>query len=93
MKSSPPAAATADLRVHIERVIVSGAEVRDRAALAAAVQSEIQLFLAERGWRGLAGGARAEPRIDGGAFRAASPLREEEFGRQIAHAVYGGLTR
>ena len=39
-----------DVRVHIERLVVTGVDVRDRAALGAAVEAEIARLFAERSW-------------------------------------------
>lgn len=87
-----PSGAPPSVRVHIERLVVSGMDVRDRVGLGDAVQSELERLLTERGWPDAPAAAQQVAMVQGGVIPAA-PARVAEFGARIAGAVYGGLTR
>lgn len=90
-RPSPPGAPPS-VRVHIERLVVSGVDVRDRVGLGNAVQVELERLLTEHGWADAPEAAQQVARVQGGVIPAA-PSRVAEFGARIAGAVYGGLTR
>jgi hypothetical protein len=77
------------VRVHIDRLVVHGLGVRDRAALGAAVATELERLLAEHDWRGAE--SVAVERVEAGAIRPPVAARESALGAQIAAAVMGGL--
>lgn len=81
--------APAGVRLHIQRLVVTGFDVRDQAGLRGAVQEELARLLAEsHGFQPpSARHVQAEP------FRAQPHASAPDLGRQIAAAVHGGITR
>jgi hypothetical protein len=79
-----------DIRVHIERLVIDEALIGngDRAALQAAVATELTQLLAAQGlgaaWR--AGGA--VPTVRGGTVEPAAGQDPARLGQQVAQAVY-----
>lgn len=78
-----------NVRLHIDRLVVHGLEVRDRAALGAAVRAELGRLLAEREWSGAR--SFAAERVETAAIRPAPGAQESSLGAQIAAAALGGL--
>jgi len=92
----PPAAAysrSPDIRVHIDRLVLTGLDVRDRAALGAAVQAQLARAFQEQGWANPPLESVQAPRLTGESIRPAASGREVDLGAQIARSVHGGLVR
>lgn len=86
---------TQRVNVHIERLILDGLIVatRDRAALGAALETELARLIADGGLPvGLAGGGAA-PSLPAAAIQLNGDNDPARLGRQIARAVYGGEGR
>lgn len=86
--ASGPAPATPVIRVHIERLVVTGVPVADRRVLAAAVEQRLGELLAGSGGPS---GSFTAGRVDGGVIRVGATARDGELGAGIARAVQGAL--
>jgi len=82
-----------DVRVHIERLVLTGVAVTDRSALALAVESKLTQLFAESGWRGVPTEAIQAARVDGGVISTPARNSDADLGARIAAAVHGGLAR
>lgn len=81
------------IELHIEELILHGFAPGDRARIGAALEGELARLLAERGLpEGLAQGGTID-QLDGGSCEVARGAAPEAVGAQLAHAVYGGLSR
>ena len=81
------------IEVHIERLILDGISlgVSERPRLQAAVEMELGRLLAERG---MATGLVSDVALDsvrGGAVQLGRDGSGAGLGKQVAHAVYGGI--
>lgn len=83
-----------NIRLHIERLVLDGVALapHERPHLQAAVEAELARLLAEGGVAGdlRQGGALASVRA--GEFQLAQENHPDHLGRQIAQAVYGGIS-
>lgn len=85
---TPPA-----LHLHIERVVFDGIDLpqAQRPKLHAALEAELTRLLSEHGvetsWR--RGGAI--PHLSGSPLTLCAPIDPVRLGKQLAHAIYGGL--
>ena len=91
--STSPREGTPNIRVHIERLVVSGLAVRDRAVLHAAIRAEMTRLFAEKEWNGAPTVGVQTERVDAGAFQQPGRLSDRALGARIATSVHGGLTR
>jgi hypothetical protein len=81
------------LHLHIDRLVLDGLPLRavDRAALQAAVETELARLLSEGGLApGLVEGG-AVPALRGGSLQEGRGDKAAGLGTQIAQAVYGGI--
>ena len=79
------------IKLHIEEVVLHGFEPADRAALGAALETELARLLAAADPAALTGANRVA-RIDGGAFEIPAQAAPGLTGARLARAVYDGLT-
>jgi hypothetical protein len=83
-----------NVSVHIDRLILDGIDLphAQRLLLQAAVEGELARLLAAGGLApGLEGGGTV-PRIPGGTMQLTGDGDPAGLGRQIAQAVYGGIS-
>jgi len=76
--------------VDVDQVVLHGFDARDRAAIGAALQSELQRCFSNVPQAAIAEHRR--DRIDAGAACVAS-VRASDAGTHIARAVHDGMTR
>ena len=79
------------IKLHINEVVLHGFEPADRAALGAALETELARLLAAGDPASLTG-ANEAARIDGGAFDMPAHAAPEVTGTRLARAVYDGMT-
>lgn len=79
--------------VHIDRILLVGVNPRDRAAVSAAVESEMTRLFVERDWTDGPSASTRTEKLDAGAFRHSDVARDGELGAKIGGAVYRGITR
>lgn len=82
-----------NIRVHIDRLILDGVALSpaEQPHFQAAVQAELGRLLMEQG---MANGLSADTVVDsvrGGGVQLHPGSSGQSLGRQVAHAVYGGL--
>ncbi|MFZ3168354.1 MAG: hypothetical protein WA130_12115 [Candidatus Methanoperedens sp.] len=84
---------TANIKLHIEELVLHGFAPGDRYRIAEAVEREIARLFSEQGMpQSLNRGGEIE-RLDGGAFEAARGSKPEAIGAKVARTVYGGLSK
>lgn len=93
MKSSlPPSPPLSSVDIHISRLVIHGMDVRDRAALGAAVEAEIGRLLLERGWPGTRPASPVEVgRLAAPDLKSRDGARENGLGMKIGASVYEAL--
>lgn len=82
-----------NIRVHIDRLILDGVTLSpaEQPHFQAAVQAELGRLLLEQGIAsGLAGDTVVDS-VRGGRVQFDSASSGQSLGRQVAHAVYGGI--
>jgi hypothetical protein len=79
------------IRLHIDEVVLHGFEPADRAALGAALETELARLLAAGDPQALAQAGQVA-RLDGGSFDMPTHTTPEVAGTRLARAVYDGLT-
>ena len=79
------------IKLHIGELILHGFEPGDRAALGAALETELARLLAAGDFQSLASSGQVA-RLDGGAFEMPAHSNPEVAGTRLARAVYDGLT-
>jgi hypothetical protein len=79
------------IKLHIEELVLHGFESADRAALGAALETELARLLAAGDAESLTRAGRVA-RLDGGAFELPAHAGPEVAGTRLARAVYDGLT-
>ncbi|HEX7318189.1 MAG TPA: hypothetical protein VF297_30070 [Pyrinomonadaceae bacterium] len=79
------------IKLHIEELVLHGFEPRDRAALGAALETELARLIAAGDFDSLTN-AGSVARLDGGAFEMPAHAGPEVAGTRLARAVYDGLT-
>lgn len=87
-----PAAPAPTIRVHVGRVVLDGIDLgpADRPVVHAALQAELARLLGEGGISPDYSAGGAAPRLRAPAVVDAA-ADAASLGRQIAHAVYGGI--
>jgi hypothetical protein len=86
-------ARTPEIHVHIERLVVHGLDVRDRATLGAAVAEGLSEAFTRHGWEPMPDADLAAKRVDAGSITQGSRIVESELGASVADAVHRGVTR
>lgn len=82
-----------DVELQIEELVLHGFAPHDRSRIGEAVERELARLFAGRGVPpSLARGGEIE-RLYGGTFEVKPGSDVEAIGAQVAHAVYGGLSR
>ena len=84
---------TPSVVVHIDRIVLVGINPRDRAAVSAAVESEMTRLFTEGDRTGDPSASATTERLDAGVFRHSAAARDGELGAKIGSAVYQGITR
>jgi hypothetical protein len=79
------------IRLHIGELLLEGFEPGDRAALGAALETELARLLAAGDPESLTRAAHVT-RLDGGAFEMPAHAGPELAGTRLARAVYDGMT-
>ena len=79
------------VKLHIGELVLHGFEPGDRAALGAALETELARLLAAGDLESLARAGQVA-RLDGGAFEMPAHSNPEVAGTRLARAVYDGLT-
>ena len=79
------------VKLHIGELVLHGFEPSGRAALGAALETELARLLAAGDPDALTR-AREVARLDGGAFEMPAHTNPEVAGTRLARAVYDGLT-
>jgi hypothetical protein len=79
--------------VHIDRILLVGINPRDRAAVSAAVESEMTRLFTEREWTDQPSASATTEKLDAGVLRHSDVTRDGELGAKIGSAVYRGITR
>ena len=85
--------AAPDVHVHIDRLVLIGVDVRDRAALDGAVRGEMARLFVERGWEEPPQRGASVERLDAGLLAVDRGARESTLGAGIGAALHRGLTR
>lgn len=82
-----------NVRLHIERVVIDGIDVRsaDRPALRAAIESELARLIGNGGIAPDLAGGIAVPRVQAPGIDVAPDAKPAQLGNAIAGAVYGGV--
>ena len=80
------------IRLHIGELVLHGFEPGDRAALGAALETELARLLAAGDPEALTR-AQGLPRLDGGAFELPAHTAPAVAGARLARAVYDGMTK
>lgn len=78
-----------DLR--IEELVLHGFPPGERYRIAAALQSELQTLLAERGLPPAISNGGVIDRVDAGSVTIDPKASSRSIGRQVARSVYGGV--
>lgn len=79
------------IKLHIEELVLHGFEPADRAALGAALETELARLLAAGNPESLTR-AGSVARLDGGAFEVPAQAGPEVAGTRLARTVYDSLT-
>lgn len=79
------------IRLHIDELVLHGFEQADRAALGAALETELARLLAAGDPAALTG-AHKVARLDGGSFEMPAHAAPEITGTRLARAIYDGMT-
>jgi len=79
------------VEVRIEELVLHGFAPGDRYRIGEAVERELSRMIAEQGAPPTLMGSGETDRVDGGSFHMAPHAKGGVIGKQIAHAVYGGL--
>jgi hypothetical protein len=79
------------VKLHIEELVLHGFEPGDRAALGAALETELARLIAAGDPEPLTHTGRVA-RLDGGAFELPAHAGPEVAGTRLARVVYDGLT-
>jgi len=79
------------IKLHIGELILHGFEPGDRAALGAALETELARLIAEGDFDALTNAGNVA-RLDGGAFEMPAHAGPEVAGTRLARAVYDGMT-
>lgn len=74
----------ADVRVHVEHLVLEGIDPTDRYAVAQAIQAEIGRVLGEGGWMPRAGGAA---RVDAGSVQLHGDAQPGAIGAEVGARV------
>ncbi len=81
------------VELHIEQLVLHGFAPHEKGAIAQAVEAELLRLLSQQGLPPTLLGQGALPHLDGGAYQVATGQRPQETGRQIAQAIYRGLSQ
>jgi len=79
----------AEIRLHVEEIVLHGVDPADRHAIGDAVRAELARLLAERGISGALANAGGAARLDGGTLHLASGASAGEVGAAVAARVAG----
>ena len=79
--------------LHIEELILHGFAHESRYQIAHSMKRELSRLFAERGIPPLLAQNGAIPGLNGGVFEVLPNSTARDIGRQLAQALYGGLTR
>ena len=79
------------IKLHIGELVLQGFEPGDRAALGAALETELARLLAAGDQESLASAGQVT-RLDGGAFEMPEHAGPVFTGTRLARAVYDGIT-
>ena len=79
--------------LHIEELILRGFAPGDRYRIAHSMKSELSRLFAERGIPPLLAQNGAIPGLNGGVLEVLPGSTAGVIGRQLAQALYGGLTK
>jgi hypothetical protein len=93
--NAPPSAPRTphSIELHIEELVLHGFGPGDRYRLAEAVEHELVRLFAEQGLPPSLAQVAEVAQLDAGAFKLSSAATAEAVGAQVAHQVYGGLSR
>lgn len=82
-----------NVRLHIDRVVIEGIDVRsaDRPHLRAAIESELTRLIGNGGIAPDLAGGIAVPRVHAPQIEVARNAKPAQLGNAIAGAVYGGV--
>ena len=81
------------IHLHVDRLVLDGVDVqRNHAGIVRrAIESELSTMIRDRGLaKGLQSGCRV-PAMRGEDFSLNRGIRPATLGKQIAHAIYGGI--
>jgi hypothetical protein len=88
------------IQLHIEELLLYGFAPQDRHLIAEAVQRELTRLLVTGQAQGSAPFYEEKiphnieiPRLDGGTFHVQHGAQATDIGKQVAHAIYGGIKR
>jgi len=79
----------AEIRLHVEEIVLHGVDPADRHAIGDAVRAELARLLAERGISGALANGGGAARLDGGAVHLAPGASAGEVGAAVAARVAG----
>jgi len=79
----------AEIRLHIEELVLHGFAPGDRHQIGAAVEQELSRLMAEQ--PPAIGKNMSLPQVDGGSFQIKNAARPASIGSQIAGAIHGGI--
>jgi len=83
------------INLHVERLILDGLPVTSHQGplVQAAVEAELTQLLTSEGLAGSLNSGGATPRVNAPDIQLNGDNSPAQLGRQIAQAVYGGLTK
>jgi hypothetical protein len=94
-RTSPPSSGIhpQSIEVHIDELVLQGFAPGLRRDIATAVEHALVRLLTGQGLPPLLAQSYVAPRLDGGSFKVTADANSEAIGRQVAQAVYRGLSR
>lgn len=84
---------TANVRVHIDRLVLDGLGALDGEAVAAALRTELAHLLTERGAMSRLEGDLQAPRLDAGRIVLSRDVDAAEIGRAVALRIHERLSQ
>lgn len=84
---------SANVRLHIDRLVLHGFEGVHRGRLHAALETELARLFSEHGVPAHFTQPQRLPRLDAGALRVSGPATPEHLGTSLAQTIFGGFSR
>jgi hypothetical protein len=81
------------IELHIDELVLHGFAPADRHLIGDAVAMELTRLLTEQGFPATAVSNPDRAHVDAGQFEVAPNARPQNVGSQVAHVLFGGVTR